>query len=450
MTTASENIAIGYAALGVADAGEGGNVVIGNEAGNAINNSGSDHNVIIGINAGQGGSGAMADCVAIGRSSLTSTAANAHTGTIAIGTSALGNCTSGAGNLAIGYSALESQTTGGNNIGIGELALGDLNHADADENIAIGKYAGHNGSNNLTTGSANTLLGYGTGTSAVGAANQTVIGNAATGQADNSVTLGNASVDKVYMSQDGEAVVSAGGLGIGTGTTAPASGQVHITQTDTTGSGLYIYRALASGSTDAPLVNIRNNTDGDDQPVMRLDQRASNATVLELHHNEDDGNASDTMIDFDFTSDADVDGAFYCRFQDSSGTIGSITANGASAVAFNTSSDYRLKEDLKSISDAISTVNELKTYDFKWKRDGKRRDGLIAHEVQDILPYAVSGEKDAVTTKKYKDGVDSDGEDIWKEKEVIAPQGIDYGALVPVLIKAVQELSAKVEALENK
>ena len=52
--------------------------------------------------------------------------------------------------------------------------------------------------------------------------------------------------------------------------------------------------------------------------------------------------------------------------------------------------------------------------------------------------------------KKYKDGVDSDGEDIWKEKEVIAPQGIDYGALVPVLIKAVQELSAKVEALENK
>ena len=51
--------------------------------------------------------------------------------------------------------------------------------------------------------------------------------------------------------------------------------------------------------------------------------------------------------------------------------------------------------------------------------------------------------------KKYKDGVDSDGEDIWKEKEVIAPQGIDYGALVPVLLKSIQELSAKVEALEN-
>ena len=237
---------------------------------------------------------------------------------------------------------------------------------------------------------------------------------------------------------------------IGIGTTTPTSGQLHIVQTATTGSGLYIFRALASGSTDSPLVNIRNNTDGDDQPVMRLDQRASNATVLELHHNEDDGNASDTIIDFDFTDDADVDGAFFCKFQDSSGTIGSITANGASAVAFNTSSDYRLKEDLKSISDAISTVNELRTYDFKWKKDGKRRDGLIAHEVQDILPYAVSGEKDAVTTKKYKDGVDSDGEDIWKEKEVIAPQGIDYGALVPVLIKAVQELSAKVEALENK
>ena len=41
------------------------------------------------------------------------------------------------------------------------------------------------------------------------------------------------------------------------------------------------------------------------------------------------------------------------------------------------------------------------------------------------------------------------GKDIWKEKEVIAPQGIDYGALVPVLLKSIQELSAKVEALEN-
>jgi hypothetical protein len=243
-------------------------------------------------------------------------------------------------------------------------------------------------------------------------------------------------------------ILNDGSVGIGTST--PTSGTLQVNQNLTSGVGLFVYRALDSSNTDAPLVHFRNNTDGDDQPCLRIDQRASNATVLELHHNEDDGNASDTMIDFDFTDDSDVDGAFFCKFQDSSGTIGSITANGASAVAFNTSSDYRLKEDLKSISDAITTVNELKTYNFKWKRDGKRRDGLIAHELQDILPYAVNGEKDAVTTKKYKDGVDSDGEDIWKEKEVIAPQGIDYGALVPVLIKAVQELSAKVEALENK
>tara|TARA_R110000824_G_scaffold163701_1_gene339455 strand:- start:237 stop:974 length:738 start_codon:yes stop_codon:yes gene_type:complete len=243
-------------------------------------------------------------------------------------------------------------------------------------------------------------------------------------------------------------LISAAG-NVGIGTASPTGGQLHIEQKTTTGNGLYVYRALASGSTDAPLVYIRNNTDGDDQAAMRVDQRASNATVLELHHNEDDGNASDTMIDFDFTDDSNVDGAFYCKFQDSDGVIGSITANGASAVAFNTSSDYRLKEDYKSISNAIGIINELKTYDFKWKRDGTRRDGLIAHEVQAILPYAVSGEKDAVVMKKYKDGVDSDGEDIWKEKEVIAPQGIDYGALVPVLLKSIQELSAKVEALEN-
>jgi hypothetical protein len=187
LTTASENIAIGYAALGAADAGEGGNVVIGNEAGNAINDSSADQNVIIGISAGQGGAAAMAECVVIGKAAMNSTAGNAQTGTVAIGSNALTSLTSGARNTAVGYDAGNEVTNGGDNVFIG--------YQSGTEN------------NNFSTGDYCTMVGNYTDASGVDGQNQTVIGYDATGQADNSVTLGNASVNDVYMAQDSGATV---------------------------------------------------------------------------------------------------------------------------------------------------------------------------------------------------------------------------------------------------
>ncbi len=115
-----------------------------------------------------------------------------------------------------------------------------------------------------------------------------------------------------------------------------------------------------------------------------------------------------------------------------SGTyVCSIVIN-ASSVAYNTSSDYRLKQDLKDYN-GLSIINAIKTYDFEWKIDNSRMHGVIAHELQEVLPYAVSGEKDAV---------DKDGN--------IKNQGVDYSKLVPVLIKAIQELKAEIDELKNK
>jgi hypothetical protein len=107
-------------------------------------------------------------------------------------------------------------------------------------------------------------------------------------------------------------------------------------------------------------------------------------------------------------------------------SIGSITNSGGTSVSFNTSSDYRLKKDLKDFN-GIELLNAINFYDFAWKADDSRTHGVIAHELQSILPYAVTGEKDGKNM-----------------------QGVDYSKLVPVMAKAIKELTAQIEQLKSK
>jgi hypothetical protein len=112
-------------------------------------------------------------------------------------------------------------------------------------------------------------------------------------------------------------------------------------------------------------------------------------------------------------------------FNNPNGQVGSIITNGSST-SYVTSSDYRLKEDLKDFN-GLEMISNIPVYDHKWKVDESRSYGVMAHELQEVLPNAVSGEKDA--------------------EEM---QGVDYSKIVPLLIKSIQELTAKVELLENK
>ena len=113
------------------------------------------------------------------------------------------------------------------------------------------------------------------------------------------------------------------------------------------------------------------------------------------------------------------------KFINSSGSeIGSITTNGFTT-AYNVSSDYRLKQDLKDYS-GLDLINEIKTYDYEWKANNSRMYGVLAHELQEVIPYAVAGEKD--------------GENM---------QGVDYSKIVPILVKAIQELKAELDELKN-
>lgn len=101
------------------------------------------------------------------------------------------------------------------------------------------------------------------------------------------------------------------------------------------------------------------------------------------------------------------------------------------AAGFNTRSDYRLKEDLQD-SNGLDKLLEIKTYNFKWIDSCQRQDGVLAHELAETLPYAVTG---------IKNGKKEDGE--------IILQGVDYSKLVPVLIKSVQEQQCTINALKT-
>jgi hypothetical protein len=133
---------------------------------------------------------------------------------------------------------------------------------------------------------------------------------------------------------------------------------------------------------------------------------------------------------------ASTSGAAFAVFRNSSGTlIGSITRNTTTnAVLYNTSSDYRLKENITPLTNALARVSALKPVQWSWKDcDGAVGEGFIAHEVQDVVPAAVSGEKDAV---------DAEGN--------IKPQGMDSSYLVATLTAAIQEQQALITALTTR
>ena len=114
---------------------------------------------------------------------------------------------------------------------------------------------------------------------------------------------------------------------------------------------------------------------------------------------------------------------------------GSITHGGNTSTSYNTSSDYRMKENVQPMTSALSKVALLKPVTYKWKQEfgGKDGQGFIAHELQEVIPDCVTGEKDAIETYKDDEG---------NEQTRIKPQGIDTSFLVATLTAAIQELKA--------
>jgi len=193
-------------------------------------------------------------------------------------------------------------------------------------------------------------------------------------------------------------------------------------------------------------------------------------------------NAGLLSLDFSSASDGGVgindtnsgNGAVFAGFLTGGTFRGSITNNNNTAVAYNTTSDYRLKENVSYTFDATTRLKQLKPARFNWIADetNTSQDGFLAHEVSSVVPEAITGTKDETRTTKNvvldKDeniiGTDKTKDDWEKGKQdgkyssdtswkaSITQkhyQQIDHSKIVPLLVKTIQELEARITALES-
>jgi trimeric autotransporter adhesin len=370
-TTASNNTAVGYAALTANTTGTQ-NVAVGSQS--LLAHTTGNYNVAVGQNA-----------------LLSNTTASDNT---SVGAYSLDANTTGANNTAVGKEALGSNTTADNNTAVGYQSL----YANtASSNTAVGYQAGYSN----TTGSFNTALGYGTGSSSQTADACTYVGFA-------SGNLATASSNTFIGTSSGDQV--------------------------TTGSKNTIIGRFNGNQGGLDIRTASNNivlSDGDGNPRGFFD--ASGNLIV-------GGNALNTVNAFSVhpatnpyiglnKSLTGTHDAFY--FQHNGSVIGKITYSD-SATAYVTSSDYRLKKNVTDITDGIDRLKQLPVHKFNFIADPDTTvDGFLAHEVQDIVPEAITGSKDEV---------DAEGNPVY--------QGIDQSKLVPLLTAALKEAITRIETLE--
>jgi hypothetical protein len=245
---------------------------------------------------------------------------------------------------------------------------------------------------------------------------------------------------------------------VGIGTSSPTAKLHTVGNGLFSGSGLGQYLSVATSSTNtSAAASLFLSTGNRNYAVQVLNDvyRVVDATTdveryrLDFAGRHMFGTASDvggtmntvTAPDrWAFTIRDAVSNNSFILFNDSAGSqVGGITRSGSTTV-YSTSSDYRLKENVQPMTGALAMMLALKPCTYTWKNDGSAGQGFIAHELQEVCPSAVVGEKDAVN-----------------ENGSIKPQGIDTSFLVATLTAALQEqqaiitaLTARVEALESK
>ena len=247
----------------------------------------------------------------------------------------------------------------------------------------------------------------------------------------------------VYAGNQTAHTNAASGLFISNGTGADCVGQVGFGPNGGTNPAAYYgyLQTSGTGSTNGALILATRAGTGDDLPSERM--RIDTDGVLTLNANKNGacalfknaGNATSQdgiEVWFGKNDGTGTNTAFIANDGDGTNTGVLKTVGGTFQLA--DTSDIRLKENIKDTTiKGIETVDKIKVRDFDWKKSGETVvGGLVANELKEVYSQAVDGDSDAV----YDDGK-------------IKPMTVSRDVLVPLLVKAVQELTAKVEALEN-
>jgi hypothetical protein len=226
---------------------------------------------------------------------------------------------------------------------------------------------------------------------------------------DNAIDLG-ASTDRfknLYLSGNtyvGNAVTA----GTDGSTSLVLEGVAHIFRKGSAGSFAEYGRFDASGNL---LVGTTSGVTGSVAGGFQVQNNSGTGTTINIGH--PDGAAS---------------GFSYALFSYNNSIIGSIGQSGTTAVLYNTSSDQRLKENIVDAPSASDDIDAIQVRSFDWKADGSHQKyGMVAQELQSVAPEAVSG--------------DSDSDDM---------MGVDYSKLVPMMLKEIQSLRARVAQLEGE
>jgi hypothetical protein len=240
---------------------------------------------------------------------------------------------------------------------------------------------------------------------------------------------------------------ASGNVGIGTSSPNNSSGYKTLSINGTTG-GQIAFQTNSSGlqfiystSTDLNFYNSAagnlifhtNNTERariDSSGRLLVGTTSSFASTAFIQVNTYQNGAAAVGFATKPSTNANYDAA---DFYNSSGSLVGYISCTSSATTYATSSDYRLKHDIQPMTGALAKVAQLKPVTYKWNLDDSESQGFIAHELQEVVPDCVTGEKDAV---------DSEGKPKY--------QGIDTSFLVATLTAAIQEQQAMIEELKAK
>jgi hypothetical protein len=237
--------------------------------------------------------------------------------------------------------------------------------------------------------------------------------------------------DTIAFSEGGAEVArfdSSGNLGIGTSSPSQklqVNGRIRVTSDGSNGGDIAVDSSGLAFSTlgsTQPITFLTNNFATERMRINSSGQLLINGTAnfqdAKLEVNGDGTNTALAVKQSTTSSRTQI------SFNNPNGVVGQVSTSGSST-SYVTSSDYRLKENIAPMTGALATVQELKPVTYKWKADGSDGQGFIAHELAEVVPDAVIGEKDAVN-----------------EDGSIKPQGIDTSFLVATLTAAIQEQQA--------